>query len=145
MTMKHIRLALIIIESAVCLAAVIGGIGLITTSLKVPATLLEGSPFNSYFIPAMILTVIVGGTNALAVYSLITRHKIEVETSATAGFGLVIWIFTQTYLLGGLSWIQPLFFIVGIAILILTMVLLKFEKPKPLATNVPPPTVVPKI
>jgi len=127
--MRFIRIALVLIELFVCIAAVLGGYGLITASGAASLLLLEGSPFNSFFVPALILTFIVGGTNLLGAIAVWTKNKYASEASAAAGMGLIIWIYAETYLLTGRSWLQTLFFSIGVMVLVLTMIEIKYKKP----------------
>lgn len=63
-----------------------------------PLEFLEGSPFNSYLWPAIILLAVVGGTQALAFVSLLLRRLTAPLWAAIAGFGMVIWIISEQLL-----------------------------------------------
>jgi hypothetical protein len=59
---------------------------------------LEGTPFDSYLWPALILFVVVGGTQLLAFMLLLLRRASAAFSTAVAGFGMVIWIIAEQLL-----------------------------------------------
>lgn len=114
------------LELFVGISAVFGGIGLITTNgLTMPFSFLEHSPFHSFVGPGIILAGIIGGTNILAAAFLLKKKRFALEASAVAGFGLLIWIFVQLYMIRQGHWLHSLYFGCGILILVLTMLLLR--------------------
>lgn len=107
------------------ISAVFGGIGLIfNDGLSMPKDWLSNSPFNSYLIPGLILTFIVGGTSFGASYMLLKNMKNSIEGAAVAGFGVIIWIFVQRYIIRQSSFLQIVYFAVGILIVALSILLL---------------------
>ncbi|HET9919912.1 MAG TPA: hypothetical protein VFQ30_08735 [Ktedonobacteraceae bacterium] len=75
--MKHkgIRIALFVIEVFVGLGAVLGGVGLLTGAIPfmiMPVELLQGTPFNSYMIPGLVLLVVVAGSFLFAAATILT-------------------------------------------------------------------------
>lgn len=63
-----------------------------------PLDFLEGTPFDSYVWPAVILLVLVGGTQLLAFVLILRRRASALFWSAVAGFGMVIWIVAEQLL-----------------------------------------------
>ena len=113
---------LIALECLVGVTAAGGGIGLITTDgLGMPVSWLKNSPFPSYLIPGLILFFAVGGTNICAAAIGLKNYRHPYAASAVAGFGLLIWIFTEIYIIGHSHWLQFFYFGTGILILILAM------------------------
>ena len=107
------------------LSAIAGGIGmLLTNGLGMPLESLSGSPFTSFLIPALVLITVVGGTQAVAAGLLIARRETALLWSAIAGIGMLIWIFVETIVIRGGSWLQVLYFASGILQLVLVMALL---------------------
>lgn len=108
------------------LTACIGGVSLITTNgMGMPIAWLSNTPFPNFIIPGLILLFIVGGTSLLAAFLQIKNHKYAIEASVTAGFGILIWIFVELMILPHASFLQAIYFGIGILILILSMFLLK--------------------
>lgn len=119
---------LVIIEIFVTITAIIGGVGLINNGIGIPKVWLNNSPFSSFLIPGFVLLFVVGGTNLLALFSIWKRWFLSPELSAVAGFGILIWIFTQLYLIRQASFLQIFYFGIGVLILALSIILLRFSK-----------------
>lgn len=97
--------------------------------------MLENSPFTNFFIPGLILFTVLGLFPILIVWGL--NSKKEVKTfeainifrdmhwswsfSIYVGFALLIWIFTQVYILQDWSWMHFAYFYFGILILVVTL------------------------
>lgn len=108
------------------ITAAAGGVQLIRTNgMGMPISSLQNTPFSSFVIPGLILLFIVGGTSLLAAFLHIKNHKYAIEASVTAGFGIQIWIFTELMMIPHASFLQAIYFSLGIIILILSMLQLK--------------------
>lgn len=105
-------------KSLLCLVAVtsfMGGVGLIATNgLGMEPEILDPTPFNSFVIPGIILAGIVGGTHAVAFISLQKNKRDAQFLCAVAGFGLLIWLFVETYWLPHSSSLQLIYFAIGV-------------------------------
>jgi hypothetical protein len=120
-----VRRSLIVVLFFNAVSAAGGSIAiLLTDGLGVPVSLLEGSPFSSFVLPALILAVIIGGTHALAAVLLLRCCKSSLLWTAVAGFAMIIWILIETVILRGFSWLQGLYFTTGIVELALVLALL---------------------
>lgn len=85
---KGIRIALLVIELFVGLWAVIGGIGLLTGAIPfmvMPVELLQGTPFNDYMVPGLLLLLVVGGSFLFAAATILRGRELGVLASALAG------------------------------------------------------------
>ncbi|MGZ5471735.1 MAG: hypothetical protein ACXWE0_08690, partial [Nitrososphaeraceae archaeon] len=51
-----------------------------------------------------------------------------IELTISSGFALLIWIFTELYLLKNSHWLHTAMFVIGIVILVASMFLIKFSK-----------------
>lgn len=106
-------------------SAVGGGIAILATSgLGMPISMLTSSPFSSFTWPAVILIVVVGGTQLLAAALLLARRETALLWSAVAAMTILIWIFVETGMIGGNSWLQVLYFATGAAEFVLVLALL---------------------
>ncbi len=83
-----------------------GGYGL-SGAKSVPTQWLEGSPFSSYFVPSLILLVVVGGACGIAAFAVFRRRPASRLFAAAAGAILLVWISVQLWIIGYVSWIQP--------------------------------------
>ncbi len=74
---KGARIALVALEVLMELAAVGGGLDLVLTNgqlIRMPAELLEGSLFGSYFIPGLVLLA-VGMANLASAAAVLLRNR----------------------------------------------------------------------
>ena len=101
------------------LNAVAGGYYGLSGAPGVPREWLSGSPFNDYFIPSLILLVVVGGTLGFAAASVLVRGRFAHQSARIAGTVLLVWIIVQVAIIGYVSWMQPATFIGGLAVLAL--------------------------
>ena len=84
---KGARIALVALEVLMGLAAVGGGLDLVLTNgqvIRMPAGLLEGSPFGSYFIPGLVLLA-VGMANLASAAAVLVRNRWGAPASVVVG------------------------------------------------------------
>ena len=86
---------------------------------KVPLEWLEGSPFQTYTVPSLVLGVAVGGSSATAALTALTGQAVAGQVSILAGVVLSGWIAAQAAIIGPRSFLQPLMGGVGIAMIVL--------------------------
>ena len=92
--------ALIIVVIFNAASAVGGSIAMLfTDGLGMPTSFLTNSPFTSFFLPALILLVVIGGTQALAAGLLLGYRESSLLWTAFAGFAMIIWILTETVII----------------------------------------------
>ena len=104
-------------------------------TMQMPVTWLAGTPFPNYLLPGLILTIVLG-LGAFFVFAAliflpnwgwaqrlnpVTRQHWAWSTAAAFGVALMIWITVQVLLIGLGAWLQPFYFAVGLAILLLTL------------------------
>ncbi len=89
----------------------------------VPKEHLAGTWFPSFLGLGLILGIVLGGTHAVAAFALLTRRRWALLAAAVAGFAMLIWIFTEVAIIG-YSWLQSLYFGLGMLELILVLALL---------------------
>ena len=107
------------------LSAIAGAVlAIAANGAGVPTEYLANSPFSSYLVPGLILGVIVGGTQLAAAIALSTKRRTGLLLAAVAGFGMMIWIFVELAILGKYSWLQSVYFSLGVVELIGAFVLL---------------------
>ncbi|MBA3822984.1 MAG: hypothetical protein H0X24_03645 [Ktedonobacterales bacterium] len=118
MTPARLHTALIGVAAFAALSAIGGGIGLMATnSLGIPLDYLRSTPFTTYFMPGVILSVVVGGS-ALAATLLLLRHQRWADLTAFgAGAIMAGWIVVEVLMLGQLSWLQWFYLVVGVTMM----------------------------
>lgn len=102
------------------LTAVAGGIALLAGLIKVPISVLAGSPFTDFTVPAILLAAIVGGTSLLAAWLVHLRLSVGVQVSAVAGGAITIFEIVEWTVIG-FAWLQAVYIGIGVAILALAV------------------------
>jgi hypothetical protein len=115
------RIMLVVLEILMGLAAVGGGLDLVLTNgqlMRMPAELLEGSPFGNYFVPGLVLLA-VGIANLASAAAVLRGHRLGALASVVAGFMWIGWFVVQVAVVGLMNWQQPVYFAVGLLIIVL--------------------------
>lgn len=81
---------------------------------SLPSWLLEDSPFDTYLVPGLILSLVVGGTHLWAFMLTLRRSRRAHFVTAVAGYAILMWIFVQMVFIP-FSFLQALYFAVGMA------------------------------
>ncbi|TET46669.1 hypothetical protein E3J62_03450 [candidate division TA06 bacterium] len=107
-----------ILQVLIGLGVVGGGIGLVSNpsgaNLGFRVEWLAGSPFSNYLIPGIALLAVNGlGSLAGSMVSFAGK-RFAGETAAALGLFMMAWIAVQMYWIGLSSWLQPLFFGLGL-------------------------------
>ena len=126
--MKPTKIALIIIQLLVMLNAFGGGWYGMAGAPGVDPAWLDGSPFSSYFVPALFLFVAIGGGMLVATIAWWRKTSLAPWISLGMGGLVMIWIVVQLAIIGSVSPLQPISFVAGAAIATLAAVLLRAER-----------------
>lgn len=94
------RITLLALESFGAVSAVAGAIGLLGGGIKFPDDWLQGSPFTSYTGPALILGVVVGGSQVAALAGILRNKTWAATSSVLAGFVMMGWIGGEVLIVG---------------------------------------------
>ncbi len=117
MSMNWIRKTLFTLHLIVGIGALAGGYGCLAdiyNPLGAPLTLLENSPFTSYFIPGLFLFGVIGLGNIICSI-LVWRYSIVGMISSLAlGLALSAWIVIQCIILQGIVALHIIFLVVGL-------------------------------
>jgi hypothetical protein len=89
----------------------------------VPTEWLKGSPFTDYFVPSLILLVVVGGSFLLAAIGVFAGLRIARLAAFAAGLVVLGWLAAQLAIIGYVSWMQPTTAIAGVLVLVLGLLL----------------------
>ena len=124
------RRALIVLDSFAGVSALIGLVILLTGwGYQFPTSWLEGTPFSDYTVPALILGIVVGGSSLLAMWVTIKSASVGAVTSLVAGVIMMGWAIGEYILVPDIrfsftdlaTWQQGLFFLVGLAMVVLAL------------------------
>jgi hypothetical protein len=119
MSYRILRLTLLVLTGFVGLTALGGGAAILSGLINMPLAWLQNTPFSSYILPGLILTIIVGGSAVIAAVTMLVDHEMEVLTSLVAGVILVTWISAEIAMLGLTIWLQPFYLAIGLIIIVL--------------------------
>lgn len=95
--------------------------------LGIPADLLEGSPFSSYFIPSLILFSVIGLGHTFSGWTALKNSHFQGYISSVFSWALMIWIVVQCLIIGAVDFLHVLYFFLGLIGAVLGIILL-FEK-----------------
>jgi len=101
------------------LNAVAGSYYGLTGAVGVPTEWLEGSPFADYFVPSLILLVVVGGSFIVAAIAVFAGLRGDRFAVFVVAFIVLGWLTVQMSIIGYVSWMQPATAIADLLILIL--------------------------
>ena len=107
-----------IFQILIGVGAVGGGLGLVLDptgeSLGMTAGWLAGSPFSTFLIPGLFLFMVNGLGTLLGSVATFKIHKLAGEIAMALGAVMVLWIIIQVAIIGYTSFLQPLYFVVGL-------------------------------
>ena len=104
-----------------------GGYYAISGAKGVPIEWLNGSLFQDYFIPGLILFFLIGGAFLISAIAVFGRLRIARVATFTAVVIVFIWLGVQVAIIGYVSWMQPATACVSLLILFLASLLPKEE------------------
>ena len=114
-----IRLVLGCLLAFGALNAFFGGYYGMSGAANVPTEWLAGSPFDDYFLPSLILFVVVGGSFLVAAIAVLARWRVARLAALAAGVIVLGWLAVQIAIIGYVSWMQPATAIAGLLVLLL--------------------------
>jgi len=89
------------------LNAFAGGSYGLTGAKGVPREWLRGSPFPDYFVPSLVLILVVGGSFLLAAVAVFARWRHDRLLAILAGAVVFGWLAVEVAIIGYVSWMQP--------------------------------------
>lgn len=125
MNTRLLRGSLIFLDGFAAVSALFGGLELETGwPTRFPTSMLRGTPFADYLIPSLLLGIVVGGSAAIATAASIRSREAGALWSFIAGSIMAGWIvgevvildvFATNQTLSPYFWLQPFYFVVGVA------------------------------
>lgn len=115
---------LFILVSFIAVTSLLSGIVMISNPdgsiLNLSPGLLNGTPFKDFKIPGILLAVIVGGINLLAVFFNLKRQSNRYNWALAGGLVIYGWIIIQMILIGAFHWLHILYLIIGVLIILIS-------------------------
>ncbi len=110
----------VVLTLFVGLSAVVGGANLAArpdgSSLRMAVALLRHSPFHDFFLPGLLLLLVVGLPHLVALRLHADRHPLAPVASLAAGAALVVWIVAEGLLLRAVLPVQLAYLLLGIGL-----------------------------
>jgi uncharacterized membrane protein len=107
--------------------AVASGIGFILdrdgSNFSMSIGLLKESPFEDFLIPGFVLLSINGLGSILGSFLSFRRHFFAGKMAVILGVVMVIWISAQVYWISWISWLQPVYFVLGMIEILLGFII----------------------
>ena len=137
---KVIRITLAVVDLFAAVSAFAGAVGLVVGYMKVPVSVLQGTPFVDFTVPALLLGFVVGGSalaaGLIALFgsrhvplvgpwrlALLTPWRFDALASAVAGCVMVGWMVIEIAIIGLGIWVQALYLVVGLVMIALAVLL----------------------
>lgn len=105
-------------------AIVIGGFMIADTGanyLRLPDSLLTGTPFVDFIIPGIVLCFVIGTANLIAFVSLLKHDRVSISYAMVAGLLLCVLIVAQIILTGVTFWLHYIFLGLGLIVMLVAL------------------------
>lgn len=99
MTHRWVRIAIGVLAGFIALTAIGGGIAILIGADEFPAEWLAGTPFRDYTIPALVLSIVVGGSSLVAAVTVWSGRRLGVLASMAAGLIMAGFIVVEVLIL----------------------------------------------
>ena len=117
------RSFLFILVSFIAVTSTLSGLLMISNPdggiLNLPLSLLDGTPFNDFLIPGILLTGVVGFVNLLAVFYNLQRHPNRYNWAIAGGMMISGWIITQMILIQTIHWLHIIYLGIGLLVILI--------------------------
>jgi hypothetical protein len=118
-----VRRALGVLLAFGAINAFAGGYYGLSGAKGVPLEWLDGSPFANYFIPSLLLLIVVGGSFVTAAVAVFARFRMARPAALVAVVIMTGWLAAQIAIIGYVSWMQPTTAVATFAIFLLAWIL----------------------
>ena len=115
-------------QAFIGITAIAGGFRLVSNpngTSDIPIEWLNSSPFTNYFIPGLVLLIVIGFGNVLGgIFSFLSKRYAG-GLAAMLGTFLILFMTIEVWFIGLRNFLQPLYFILGAIVLVLGLKLVK--------------------
>lgn len=116
-----------VIQAFIGITAIAGGAKLVLNPNGLPDFPIEwliNSPFSNYFFPGLVLLIIIGFGFVVSSTTNFLRKRYSGGMAALLGICLILYMVTEVCFVGLRNFLQPLYFVLGLIVLILGLNLL---------------------
>jgi hypothetical protein len=114
---------LFILVSFIAVTATLSGLLMISDPeggiLNLPLSLLDNTPFKNFRMPGILLTILVGGVNLVAIFFNLQRHPGRYNWAMAGGFMISGWILVQLLLIQAAHWLHFIYLGIGLLIILI--------------------------
>jgi hypothetical protein len=121
------RTTLVVVDLLEAASAGVGAVGLVVGFMNIPTTVLSGTPFADFTVPALLLGFVVGGSALVAALIAAFAPRWFAPASAAAGCITVGWLVVEIAMIGLGSWAQIAYMAVGLVMIGLAALLWRAE------------------
>jgi hypothetical protein len=133
MRWTELRVSLLVVNAIAAVSALAGGVAVMAGWIQFPAEWLSSSSLSwlisDYFVAGAILFVVVGGSAGAAFIGVLVNREAAVGLSFAAGLVMMGWIVGEVVILAQFAWLQPAYFVVGAAMVVLSVVFGRATRP----------------
>lgn len=125
---KRVRIAVVVVDLFEAVSAIVGAVGLVVGYMNIPVSVLSGTPFTDFTVPALLLGFVVGGSALVAAAIAVSGpRQFDALASAAAGCITVGWLTIEIAMIGLDSWAQVFWLFVGLLMIGLAGLLWRAE------------------
>jgi len=129
-----------ILLAIVALAAIPAGLAMIISpdgsEIGISPEVLRNSPFTDFLVPGYFLLIVNGIVNLVATILTFLKHEYSGWFGIILGSVLISWIIIQVIFTGIISFMQPLFFFIGLAEIGIGLLIIRNKKMVKLKSHV---------
>ena len=117
-----------VIQAFIGITAIAGGLRLVSNPnglADFPLEWLVNSPFTNYFFPGLVLLIVIGFGYVVSGTVTFLRKRYSGSMAALLGICLILYMTIEVWFVGIRNFLQPLYFVLGVIVLILGLKLFK--------------------
>ncbi len=116
---------LFLLISFIALSAMLFGILMVSVPdgsiLNLPISILKGSSFKDFQIPGLLLLLVIGGVNFIAIFYNLQRAPSRYNWSLLSGFLVIGWILFQIIFINSTLWFNSIYLIAAVLIILMSI------------------------
>jgi hypothetical protein len=119
---------LAVIQTFIGITAIAGGLRLVSNPNGLPDFPIEwliNSPFTNYFFPGLVLMIVIGFGYVVSGTVTFLRKGYSGSIAALLGICLILYMTIEVWFVGLRNFLQPLYFILGVLVLLLGLKMFK--------------------
>lgn len=119
---------LAVIQTFIGITAIAGGLRLVSNPNGLPDFPIEwliNSPFTNYFFPGIVLMIVIGFGYVVSGTVTFLRKGYSGSMAALLGICLILYMTIEVWFVGLRNFLQPLYFILGVIVLLLGLKMFK--------------------